>query len=149
MVSVYSPVGSESGILNLRIWGSFISNGGSMQITSPFWWESWIASQTGLFPFSILILHPVTKTIPPGVIFPSICPVVRSVTRPICGVAFSLIIVLLVVFKGLDYGGKSTHKESCPVEKTIDGLIDYWFKTRYLRLYTDFPALRLVLFSHK
>lgn len=88
MVSVYSPVGSESGILNLRIWGSFISNGGSMQITSPFWWESWIASQTGLFPFSILILHPVTKTIPPGVIFPSICPVVRSVTRPICGVAF-------------------------------------------------------------
>ena len=90
-----------------------------------------------------------SKTIPPGVIFPSICPVVRSVTRPICGVAFSLIIVLLVVFKGLDYGGKSTHKESCPVEKTIDGLIDYWFKTRYLRLYTDFPALRLVLFSHK
>ena len=46
-------------------------------------------------------------------------------------------------------GGKSTHKESCPVEKTIDGLIDYWFKTCYLRLYTDFPALRLVLFSHK
>ncbi len=26
-------------------------------------------------------------------------------------------------------GAKFPHKESCPVEKTIDGLIDYWFKT--------------------
>ena len=46
-------------------------------------------------------------------------------------------------------GAKVHIKRVVRLEKTIDGLIDYWFKTRYLRLYTDFPALRLVLFSHK
>ena len=111
MVSVYSPVGSESGILNLRICGSFISNGGSMQITSPFWWESWIASQTGLFPFSILILHPVTKTIPPGVIFPvylSCCQIGYQTDMRSC--FFLLIIVFACSFlRGLDYGGQKVH----------------------------------------